>query len=164
MHGVFLNIFDIGVLITGKPGTGKSELALTLIDRGHQLIADDAPEFSIQNGILIGDCPPLLRGFLNSRTTGTINVEKIFGTNALKKSANLQLIINIDNSFRAFPENNGKQLLEIQNIKIPQITTKNNAILVEIIVHNFLLKQRGYDAHLDLIRKHHEYQRTNNQS
>jgi HPr kinase/phosphorylase len=164
MHGVLLNIFGIGVLITGKPGTGKSELALTLIDRGHQLIADDAPEFSVQNGILIGTCPALLHGFLNIRNIGTINVKKIFNAKALKKSANLQLIINIDSGFPASAGNDSEQLLEIQNIKIPQIATKNNAILVETTVHNFLLKQRGYDAHLDLIRKHHEYQCINYQS
>ena len=150
MHGVLLNIFNTGVLITGKPGIGKSELALALIDRGHQLIADDAPEFAVKNGILTGTCPALLQGLLNIRNLGTINIKKIFGTKAIKKSTNLKLVINLDNN-----KNNN---IEIQNIKMPQINIKKHAILVEAVVRDFLLKQKGYDANLDLInRKHHEY-------
>ena len=150
MHGVLLNIFNTGVLITGKPGIGKSELALELIDRGHQLIADDAPEFSVKNRVLTGTCPALLQGLLNIRNLGTINIKKIFGTKAIKKSTNLKLVINLDNN-----KNNN---IEIQNIKIPQINIKKHAILVEAVVRDFLLKQKGYDANLDLInRKHHEY-------
>ena len=147
MHGVLLNIFNVGILITGRPGSGKSELALTLIDRGHQLIADDAPKFSAKNGTLIGACPTLLQGFLNIRNIGTININKIFGIKALKKGTNVQLVINIDT------QSAGDDCIEIQNIKIPQITIKKDAILVETIARNFLLKQHGYDADLDLINK-----------
>jgi HPr kinase/phosphorylase len=147
MHGVLLNIFATGVLITGRPGIGKSELALTLIDRGHQLIADDAPEFYVENGILIGACPPLLQGFINIRNIGTININKIFSFKSCAKSTKVQLAINID------PQGTFSDNIEIKNIKIPQITIKKDVVLIETIVHNFLLKQQGYDADLDLSNK-----------
>ena len=142
-HGVFLNIFNLGVLITGQPGSGKSELALTLIDRGHQLIADDAPEFFSKNGkTLIGTCPTLLKGFLNVRTLGIINIKRIFGNKFIKSKAKLQLVINIE-------KNKSPDFITIKNIKIPQISVKNQAILIETAVRNFILQQQGYDANLD---------------
>ncbi len=147
MHGVLLNMFATGVLITGRPGIGKSELALTLIDRGHQLVADDAPDFYIKDGILIGTCPALLQGFINIRNIGTLNINKIFSAKSCAKSTKVQLAINIDLQ-SAFRDN-----IEIKNIKIPQITIKKDAVLAETTVRNFLLKQQGYDADLDLINK-----------
>jgi len=146
-HGVFLNIFNLGVLITGKPGSGKSELALNLIDRGHQLIADDAPEFFTEdNNTVIGTCPPLLKGFLNVRNLGIINIKKIFRNKSIKTKAKLQLIINIE-------KNKSAKYLKIYNIKIPQISVKNQAILIETAVRNFILQQQGYDANLDFANK-----------
>jgi HPr kinase/phosphorylase len=146
-HGVFLNIFNLGVLITGQPGSGKSELALNLIDRGHQLIADDAPEFFSEDGkTIIGTCPSLIKGFLNVRNLGIINIKKIFGTKSIIKNAKLQLAINIE-------KKSSPKFITINNIKIPQISVKNQAILIETAVRNFILQKQGYDANLDFIKK-----------
>lgn len=90
-HGVFLDVFEIGVLITGHSGLGKSELALELISRYHSLIADDAVElFRIGPETLEGRCSPMLRDFLEVRGLGILNIRHIFGETSIrpKKSCN----------------------------------------------------------------------------
>ncbi len=81
--GVMLNIFNTGVLIQGESGIGKSELALQLLDRGHQLISDDAVELQCTNQQLISSAPESLRGFLSVRNISIIDVAKHFGASAL---------------------------------------------------------------------------------
>ena len=84
-HGVFLDVFEVGVLITGQSGLGKSELALELISRGHSLVADDAVEFHRTGPeMLEGRCPPMLRDFLEVRGLGVLNVRYIFGETSIR--------------------------------------------------------------------------------
>ena len=86
LHGVYMEVMAIGVLITGASGIGKSELALELISRGHRLIADDAPQFSkIAPDIINGTCPKSLQDFLEVRGLGILNVRELFGDSAIKK-------------------------------------------------------------------------------
>jgi HPr kinase/phosphorylase len=95
MHGVFMEVFTIGVLITGSPGCGKSELALDLLTRGHRLIADDAPEFTqISPEIIDGTCPEELQDCLEVRGLGVLNVRDMFGDSAVKANKFLRLIIH----------------------------------------------------------------------
>ena len=75
MHGVFLDVLGVGVLLVGASGIGKSEIALGLINRGHRLVADDAVVFSLANNeTLIGNCPELLQDFLEVRGLGILNI------------------------------------------------------------------------------------------
>ena len=96
LHGVFMEIYSIGVLVTGDSGLGKSELALELISRGHRLVADDAPEFTqIAPDVLDGTCPDLLQDLLEVRGLGVMNIRQMFGDTAVKKNKYLRLIVHL---------------------------------------------------------------------
>ena len=96
LHGVFMEIYSIGVLITGESGSGKSELALELVTRGHRLVADDAPEFTqIAPDVLDGTCPDLLQDLLEVRGLGVLNMRQMFGDTAVKKNKYLRLIVHL---------------------------------------------------------------------
>ena len=79
LHGVFMRVYGSGVLLTGASGVGKSELALELLARGHQLIADDAVDFSRRRRFIVGRAPRLLRGFLEARSLGILNIVQLHG-------------------------------------------------------------------------------------
>ena len=96
LHGVFLEVLGMGVLLTGDPAVGKSELALDLITRGSRLVADDAPEFTrIAPDIISGACPPLLREFLEVRGLGILNIRAMFGDSSIKRTKYLRLIVHL---------------------------------------------------------------------
>lgn len=95
-HGTFLDIHDVGVLLRGAPGTGKSELVLELLTRGHRLIADDAPILSIESGTLVGRCPATLHNLLEVRGLGILNIRALFGPEALTDAHRVDLVIDLD--------------------------------------------------------------------
>lgn len=160
LHGVFMEVMAIGVLITGPSGIGKSELALELITRGHRLVADDAPQFSrIAPDIINGYCPELLTDFLEVRGLGIINVRELFGNNAIKSNKYLRLIIRLEpmdkegllkldrleGSYRT------RRVLEVDvpEITVPVAPGRNLAVLVECAAHSHLLRMSGYNASQD---------------
>src|SRR5437879_5866574 len=97
MHGVFLEVYDLGVMLAGPSGIGKSELGLGLINRGHRLIADDAIELTrIGTNTLMGSCHPILQDFLEVRGLGPLNIRAMFGDHAIKDHAKLDLIIYVN--------------------------------------------------------------------
>jgi HPr kinase/phosphorylase len=162
VHGVFLAVLGMGLLLVGDAGIGKSELALEMIARGHRLIADDAPEFArITPETLQGSCPPLLRDFLEVRGLGVLNVRAMFGEGAVQQRETLNLIVNM----RSFAN---KELAQIDRLRgslssrtilgvaVPEITLpvapgRNLAVLLETAARNQILRIRGYDASVDLI-------------
>lgn len=91
LHGVFIDVLGLGVLLTGKSGTGKSELALGLINRGHRLIADDSVIFARKKEKIIGFCPPILQDFLEVRGLGILDIRAMFGDTAIQKNKRLEL-------------------------------------------------------------------------
>src|SRR3546814_15302942 len=91
-----MEIYSIGVLVTGESGSGKSELALELVTRGHRLVADDAPEFTqIAPDVLDGTCPEMLQDLLEVRGMGVLNISEMFGDTAVKNNKYLRLIIHL---------------------------------------------------------------------
>lgn len=157
VHGVFLEVFDLGVLLTGAPGVGKSELALELINRGHRLIADDSPLFSKNSpDALTGRAPPLLKDFLEVRGLGIVNVRAMFGHTAVKDMKKLSLIVHVvdmsDPLIAGMDRLQGMHReREFLGIHIPEVTLpagpgRSLSVLVEAAVHNQLLRNSGYNA------------------
>ena len=164
VHGVFMEVLGIGILLSGDSNVGKSELALELIERGHRLIADDAPEFArIAPDILQGFCPGVLQDFLEVRGLGVLNIRAMYGDNAIKTSKYLRLIINLkqftEAELAAIDRLHGDIRsrnilgLEIPEISIPVAPGRNLAVLVEAAVRNHLLRMNGYSAGDDFARK-----------
>lgn len=171
VHGVFMEVFSIGVLITGDSGSGKSELALELITRGHRLIADDAPVMTlIAPDVLDGTSPELLQDCLEVRGLGVLNVRAMFGDSAVKANKYLRLVVHLD--LTAFREHGDiSQLdrlhgdmssrsilgLEVPVITIPVAPGRNIAVIVEAAVRNHSLKLGGYDAAAEFLKRHEEF-------
>ncbi len=157
LHGVFMEVLGIGVLLTGKSGVGKSELALELISRNHRLVADDAPEFRrIAPDELSGSCPPELTGFLEVRGLGVLNIRAMFGDSVIKLSKNLRLIIELqrmsDSELAALDRLEGSRRyqtildVEVAQVTLPVVPGHNLAVLVEGAVRNHILLLKGYNA------------------
>ncbi len=160
--GVLLAINDIGVLIVGASGIGKSELALGLIARNHRLIADDSVILTQAGKDLIGTCPPLLQGFLAIRDLGIINVGKLFGEKAIDSHVTVQLVIELvlgNNPLETEPLQGRQYMQSWLNIQMPvqplRVTPgRDLPLLVEVIIRHHCLQKAGYSASADLITQH----------
>ena len=177
LHGVFLEVFSIGVLITGEAGSGKSELALELISRGHRLVADDATEFTlIAPDVIDGSCPELLQDLLEVRGLGVLNVREMFGHMSVKPSKYLRLVIHLKpmREGDGHPDSSSDTLTrltgdighrEIFDVAVPMITIpvapgRNLAVLVEAAVRSHALKSKGIDpAQTFIDRQAHQLRR-----
>ncbi|MFK8027168.1 MAG: HPr(Ser) kinase/phosphatase [Gammaproteobacteria bacterium] len=163
LHGVFMEVISLGVMLTGESGLGKSELALELVTRGHRLIADDAPEFMrIAPDIVVGSCPIVLRDFLEVRGLGVLNIREMYGDSSIKFSKYLRLIIHLT-AMQSIPKSEDRlatpQLtknvlgLEIPVIRLPVAAGRNLAVMTEAAVRNHLLMLKGYNAADDFIER-----------
>lgn len=164
LHGVFLEVLSMGVLLTGESGTGKSELALELLSRGHRLIADDAPEFArTAPDIIYGSCPPSLQDFLEVRGLGVLNIRAMYGDSVIKHGKYLRLIIHLTpvssdealSQDRLQIEHNVRNILgvDIPIFTLPVAPGRNLAVLVEAAVRNHLLRLNGYNASEDIANR-----------
>ena len=163
-HGVFLEVYGLGVFLTGEAAVGKSELALALISRGHRLISDDVTLFSRSAPDLVeGSSPQLLTDFMEVRGLGVVNVRAMFGANALKRNMPLNLIIHMvaldDENIANFDRlGNNLRTRTILDLSFPEVTLpvapgRNLAVLVEAAARNHLLHASGYNAAEDLIER-----------
>ncbi len=164
-HGVFLAVMNVGVLIIGASGVGKSEVAMDLVQRGHQLVADDAVEiYRGEQSELIGECPEALRGYIEIRGLGIINILKMFGPASVLSSYKLQLVIDLIDASnseiqkvdRLAPSLRDWEMLDI---KVPCLTMlvapgRNLSVLVEAAVRDHLLRMSGIDSSSEFIARH----------
>jgi len=157
VHGVLLEVHGMGVLLTGESSVGKSELALELISRNHRLIADDAPEFSRAGPDTVrGCCPEVLRGFIEVRGLGVLNIRAMYGDSAIKFSKDLRLVVHLQRlaaeDLQQVDRLKGSyRKRTILDVDIPEATLpvasgRNLAVLVEAAVRNHILLRKGYNA------------------
>jgi HPr kinase/phosphorylase len=162
LHGVFLDVLELGVLITGASAIGKSELALELISRGNGLVADDIVElYRISPDTVEARCPEVLKDFLEVRGIGVLNIRTIFGETAIRPRKLLRLIVHLeDHSHETFSELDRLKVeatyqevlgVPIRRVVIPVAAGRNLAVLVEAAVRNFVLNQRGIDSTKEFI-------------
>jgi len=168
MHGVFLEVLGMGVLITGDSGVGKSELALELISRGSGLVADDVVElYRIGPETVEGRCPALLKDFLEVRGLGVLNIRTIFGEAALRPRKNLKLMVHLERPattetrlMERLPlEAGAEQVMgvDIRRVTIPVAAGRNLAVLTEAAVRNYVLQLRGMDSTQEFIARQSEH-------
>lgn len=163
VHGVLMDVFDLGVLLTGDSHIGKSELALELVARGHRLVADDAPELArIMPNTLQARCPPMLQDLLEVRSLGVLNIRAMYGDNAIKDKKNLHLIIELRHAaLQATDVTDLHGTLserELLGVNVPCILihagpNRNLAVLVEAAARKQQLRHSGYDAGDDLAQR-----------
>ncbi len=158
-HGVLLDIYGEGVLITGESGVGKSETAIELVKRGHRLVADDAVEIRRVSNQLIGKAPELIRHYIELRGIGVIDVQQLFGMSAVKLESQLDLVVYLERwQENKFYDRLGldEETVEILGMKLPILTIpvqpgRNLAAIVEVAAMNNRAKKYGYNAAKTLV-------------
>ena len=163
LHGVLVEIYGEGVLLTGDSGIGKSETALELIKRGHRLIADDAVEIrKVGRSRLVGSAPEMIRYYMELRGIGVINVRRIYGIGSVKPESDIDLVVHLE------PWIDGKAYdrlgltdetetilgLELPRVTIPVRPGRNLAVILELAAMNNRQKKLGYNAAAALAAEH----------
>ncbi len=157
-HGVLMEVYGEGILLTGESGMGKSEAAVELLKRGHRLIADDAVEIrKISGSTLMGKAPAVIRNYVELRGIGIINVAKLFGMGAVKAENQIDLVVNI------VPWSNAQvydrigmeqQFMEMLGVNIPMNTIpitpgRNLAVILEVAAMNNRQRKMGYNPAME---------------
>ena len=154
-HGVLMEVYGEGLLLTGDSGMGKSEAAVELLKRGHRLIADDAVEIrKISGHTLVGTAPELIRNYVEIRGIGVINVAKLFGMGAVRAENEINLVVQIvpwDQQKEYDRLGLDDQYLELMGVKIPMHTIpitpgRNLAVVLEVAAMNNRQRKMGYNA------------------
>lgn len=162
LHGVLVEIYGEGILITGESGVGKSETAIELVNRGHSLVADDAVSIKkVGRDTLIGSSPENIRHFIELRGIGIINVSRLFGIGSVKVDEQVTMQIFLENwdvhknYDRLGVEDSYAEILgvKIPKITIPVKTGRNIANIIEVAVRNTRQKKLGYNAAVELLNR-----------
>ena len=160
-HGVLVDVFGVGVLITGESGVGKSECGLELIKRGHLMVSDDVVDITRLGGKLRGEAPEIVRDFMELRGIGIVDIKSIFGVGAVMRRKTIDIIINLEiwkpekEYDRLGNQDKTREILGVQVplIEIPVRVGRNLALIVEIAARNWRLRSEGYDAVAELDRR-----------
>ena len=166
MHGVFMDILGVGLMITGESGLGKSELGLELISRGHGLVADDAVDlYRINQTTIEGRCPELLQNLLEVRGIGLLDIKAIFGETAVRRKMRLKLIVHLvrretlEREYERIPYEPLTQDvlgIPVRKVVIQVVAGRNIAVLVEAAVRNVILQLRGINTYQEFVERHRQ--------
>jgi len=160
-HGVLVDVFGVGVLITGESGVGKSECALELIKRGHLLVADDVVDIARVGHKLRGESPEIVRDFMELRGIGIVDIKLIFGIGAVMRKKTIDMIVHLEfwtpgkDYDRLGSKDNTMDILgvDVPVVNVPVRSGRNLAMIVEIAARNWRLKNEGYNAVSELDRR-----------
>lgn len=167
VHGVLVEVYGLGILITGESGVGKSETALELVKRGHRLVADDVVEIKKVDGGLRGQAPEIVRHFMEIRGIGILDIERLYGVGAIKSFEFIDLVIELefwDDKKEYDRLGLNEVYIELLGEKVPKLTIpvrpgRNTAMIVEVAARNARQKKLGYNAAEELSKKLREQNR-----
>ncbi len=161
-HGVLVDVFGVGVLLTGESGVGKSEAALELVKRGHQLVADDVVDICrVAENRLVGEAPEMVRHFMEIRGLGIIDIRAMYGIGAVISRKSIDIVIHLE-LWRENKEYDrlglAEEYITILGAKLPYIVMpvrpgRNLAIIIEVAARNWRLKRMGYNAAAELDKR-----------
>jgi HPr kinase/phosphorylase len=152
IHGVLLDVFEVGLLVLGESGAGKSEVALELVMRGHRLVADDVVECHRRPpGIVLGQAADLLRHHLEVRGLGILNIKDLFGVTAVRESKRVDVVVQLSTGRDAVEVDRlglDRRYYSLLDVDIPELLIavrpgRDIASILEIAARNELLKQSG---------------------
>ncbi|MCM3639364.1 HPr(Ser) kinase/phosphatase [Sporosarcina luteola] len=155
VHGVLVDVYGIGVLITGKSGVGKSETALELVKRGHRLVADDAVEIrQVAKNVLIGNAPKLLSHMLEIRGVGIIDMMTLFGASAVKDDKRILMVIDLevwdpDKVYDRLGIDEEKMKVmdsDLTKLTVPVRPGRNLSVIIEVAAMDYRMKRLGINA------------------
>ena len=155
MHGVLVDVYGIGMLITGESGVGKSETALELVQKGHRLVADDRVELYQHDELtLVGEAPEILNNLIEIRGIGIVDVMTLFGAGAILDTKQVDLLVHLENwtpdkqydRLGRAVETTEVMGVSIPKMRIPVKTGRNVSIILEVAAMNFRAKKMGFDA------------------
>ena len=162
VHGVLLDVYGIGVMLTGDSGVGKSEAALELVKRGHQLVADDVVDIRrVNENRLTGEAPETIRHFMEIRGIGIIDIRAMFGIGAVLRSKSIDMVIHLElwQERKSYERLGVKETYTtIMGVKVPETILpvrpgRNLAVVIEVAARNLSLKRMGYSAAQELDRR-----------
>lgn len=155
VHGSFIDVYGVGVLLTGRSGIGKSEIALDLIERGHRLVADDVVMITRKGeGILMGAGTDVVKHFMEIRGLGLIDVKSIFGIRSIRFQKRVEIVVELE-EWKQDAEYTRTGLdhktlavmgVDLPHVKLPIFPGKNVTVITEVIALDYLLRHYGYDA------------------
>lgn len=155
VHGSFIDVYGVGVLLTGRSGIGKSEVALDLVERGHRLVADDVVMVTRKGeGILIGAGTDVVKHFMEVRGLGLIDVRSIFGIRSIRYQKRVEIVVelqewrqDVEYTRTGLDHENISILgVMIPHVRLPIFPGKNVTVITEVIALDYLLRHYGYDA------------------
>ena len=162
MHGVLVEVYGVGVLLTGESGVGKSEAALELVKRGHRLVADDVVDVRrVSENRLIGEAPEMVRNLMEIRGIGISDVATMFGIGSVMRSKSIDMIVHLEHWIegkeydRVGLDDKTNEILGVQVpwLLLPIRPGRNVAVVLEVAARNLMLKQQGYSAARELEKR-----------
>ncbi len=159
-HGVLMDVYGLGILITGESGIGKSECALELVKRGHMLVADDVVDIKrVNDDRLVGEAPEMVRHFMEIRGIGLIDIRNMYGVGSVALRKSIDMVIHLEKWDKEKDYDRlgmGEDFVTVLGVKKTRLTLpvrpgRNLAVIVEVAARNQRLKQMGYNAARELL-------------